>query len=167
MCLSRCAPFLLLVRRRVTLGPTHLIHRLIEMAGDMETIQHVQSLSGLGGDDLQVGFPHVAAHKTQRFYDVRPQRLQAAPQGGLRAAAAHPQQAPAMGVDLVNDGQKVVGPQAASPMNLVHADGFDRAQFAVRQTPLHEPFHRPVHRFPTGLEDARRFPPAQPSRPAR
>jgi hypothetical protein len=29
------------------------------------------------------------------------------------------------------------------------------------------PFHRPIHRFATGLEGARRFPPTQPSRPAR
>jgi len=43
------------------LGPTHLIHRLIQMARDMETIQHVQSLTGLGRDDLQVGF-HLSLH---------------------------------------------------------------------------------------------------------
>ncbi len=54
-------------------------------------------------------------------------------------------------VDLVDDGQKVVRLQAASPMNLVHADGLDPAQFAVRQAPLDKPFHRPIHRFPTGL----------------
>jgi hypothetical protein len=29
------------------LGPTHLIHRLIQMTRDMETIEHVQSLAGL------------------------------------------------------------------------------------------------------------------------
>jgi hypothetical protein len=36
------------------LGAAYLIHRLIQMAGDMEPIQHVQSLAGLGGDDLQM-----------------------------------------------------------------------------------------------------------------
>src|SRR5664280_572239 len=61
------------------LGAAHLIHRLIQMARDMEPIQHVQSLAGLGRDDLQVGLPHVAAHKTQPFYDLRPQCLQAPP----------------------------------------------------------------------------------------
>ena len=40
-------------------------------------------------------------------------------------------------------------------------------QFAVRQAPLHKPFHRAIDRFPTGLEDPRRFPPTQPPRPAR
>src|ERR1035437_9653247 len=96
----------------------------------------------------------------------RPQCLQASPQRGLRASASHPQQAPALRVDLIDDGQKVVCPQAVSPMNLVHPDGFDPAQFPVRQAPLHKPFHRPIHRFPTGLERSRRFPPAHPSRPA-
>src|SRR5450759_213567 len=36
------------------LGAAHLIHRLIQMARDMEPIQHVQSLPGLGRDDLQM-----------------------------------------------------------------------------------------------------------------
>src|ERR1022692_5079352 len=47
------------------LGAAHLIHRLIQMTRDMETVQHVQSLTGLGRDDFQVGLPHVTAHKTQ------------------------------------------------------------------------------------------------------
>src|SRR5947209_18526165 len=53
------------------------------------------------------------------------------------------------------------------PMDLIHPDGFDPAKFPVSQTPLDKPFHRPVHRFPTGLKDARCFPPAQPPCPAR
>ena len=114
------------------LGPAHLIHRLVQMAGDMEPIQHVQSLTRLGRDDLQVGFPHVAAHKTQPFDDLRPQCLQAPLQRGLRAPAADPQQTPALPVNLVDDGQKVVRLQAASPMNLVYPDGLDSAQLAVR-----------------------------------
>src|ERR1022692_4692550 len=148
------------------LGPAHLIHRLIQMAGDMESIQHVQRLASLGRNDFQVGLPHVAAHKTQPFGNLRPQCPQAPPQRGLRTPASHPQQTTASGVDLVDHSQEVVCLQAASPMNFVHANGFDPAQFPVRQTPLHKPFHRPIHRFPTGLERARRFPPTQPSRPA-
>jgi len=97
------------------LGAAHLIHSLIQMARDVESVQHVQSLTGLGRDDFQVGLPHVAAHKSQPFDDLWPQCLQAPPQRGLRAPPSHPQQAPAMRVDLVDDGQKVVGPQAASP----------------------------------------------------
>src|SRR5260370_6166548 len=72
-----------------------------------------------------------------------------------------------MRVDLVNDGQKVVRPQTASPMNLVYADGFDPVQLAVRQAPLDKPFHRPVDRFPTGQKHARGFPPTHPPPPLR
>ena len=50
-------------------------------------------------------------------------------------------------VDLVDHGQKVVCLQAVAPMNLVHPDGFDPAQFAVRQAPLQQtipPTDRPL-----------------------
>ena len=70
-------------------------------------------------------------------------------------------------VDLIDDGQEVIRLQTASPMNLVHPDGFHTAQLAVSQAPLHKPFHRPIHRFPTGLERPRRLPPTESSRPAR
>src|SRR5450631_2885438 len=149
------------------LGAAHLIHRLIQMARDMESVQHVQSLTGFGRDDFQVGLPHVTAHKAQPFDDLRPQCLQTPTQRGLRTTTSHPQQTPASGVDLVDHSQEVVCLQTASPMNFVHADGFDTAQLAVRQTPLDKPPHRPIHRLPTGLERSRRFPPTQPSRPAR
>ena len=36
------------------------------------------------------------------------------------------------------------------PASVTEAD--DAAQFPVRQTPLHKPFHRPIYRFPAGLE---------------
>src|ERR1035441_10796997 len=62
--------FLALGPQACALGPAHLIHRLIQMAGDMESIQHVQSLARLGRNDFQVGLPHVAAHKTQPFDDL-------------------------------------------------------------------------------------------------
>ena len=96
--------FLTLDPQACALCAAHLIHRLVQMAGDMETIQHVQSLTGLGREDLQVGFPHVAAHKPQPFYHLRPQGFQSPPQRGLRAPASHPQQAPARRVELVDDG---------------------------------------------------------------
>src|ERR1039458_798594 len=76
--------FLALGPQACALGPAHLIHCLIQMAGDMESIQHVQSLAGLGRNDFQVGLPHVAAHKTQPFDGPRPQCLQAPPHCGLR-----------------------------------------------------------------------------------
>jgi hypothetical protein len=46
--------FLALGPQACALGSTHLIHRLIQMTRDMETIQHVQSLTGLRRDHLQM-----------------------------------------------------------------------------------------------------------------
>src|SRR5271167_374613 len=136
------------------------------MRGDMETIQHVYRLPGLGRDDVQIGLPHVATDKAQPLHYFRSQCLQSAPQRRLRPPFPDPQQTSARGVDLIDHGQKVVGPQPVAPMNLVHAQRFHSLQLAVGQAPLHEPFHRAIHRFPTGLEDLRRLSPTQSPRPA-
>src|ERR1017187_683055 len=45
----------------------------------------------------------LAAHKTDPFDHLWPEHFQAPPQGGLRPPLSHPQQAPAVGVDLVDD----------------------------------------------------------------
>jgi hypothetical protein len=44
----------------------------------MESIQDVQRLSHLLGDDLQIRFPHIAADKTQSAHHLWSQRLRAA-----------------------------------------------------------------------------------------
>jgi hypothetical protein len=49
----------------------------------------------------------------------------------LRAPLADPKQAFAPGIELVDDGQEVIRLQAVSPVNLVHPDGFNAAQYAV------------------------------------
>ncbi len=126
----------------------------------------MQRLARFGGDHGQVRPPHVGTDKTQARNHRLPQGCQAPAQGGLGAPLAHPQQTAAMAVDLVNDGQEIVGPLAPAPMNLVHADGLDAFEFAVGQTPLHKPLHRAIDAFPTGVEGPRRLPPRQPPRPA-
>src|SRR5664280_1122367 len=148
------------------LGATNLIHRLVQVGGDMKTIQHVQCLSGFARDNIQVGLPHIAADKAQPLDQFRPQRLQPAPQRRLRPSFPDPQQTSARRVDLIDHGQEVVRPQPVAPMNLVHAQRFHPQQLALGQAPLHEPFHRAIDRFPTSLEYLRRFSPTQPPRPA-
>ena len=60
------------LRTRLALGPqagalgaADLIDGLVQMGGDMEAIQNVQGLPGLGGEDVQVGLPQVAANEPQ------------------------------------------------------------------------------------------------------
>jgi hypothetical protein len=60
----------------------------------------VQRLSGLDSNDLQVGFPYIAADKAQVLDHRRPQRLQPLPQRPLRPPLTDEQQPPAMAVNL-------------------------------------------------------------------
>src|ERR1700674_3787172 len=71
-----------------------------------------------------------------------------------------------MTVDLIDHGEKLVRPLPLSPMDFVNAYRPHLLQLPLRQTPLHKPFHRAVHRFPTGLKHLGRLSPAQPPRPA-
>src|SRR5487761_178010 len=72
-----------------------------------------------------------------------------------------------MCVDLIDDGQEIIGTQAMAPVDLIDAKRLDLPQFAMRQAPLDEPFDRAIDRFPTGLKHLGGLSPAQPSRPAR
>src|ERR1035437_401490 len=92
-----------------TLGPPHLVHRLVQMHRDMEPIQHMQGLAGFGRNHIEVRLPHIAAYKTQSADDFLSQRCQTSAQGGLGSLAPHPQQPPAMAVDLIDHCQKAVG----------------------------------------------------------
>jgi len=112
-------------------GTADLIHRLVQMGGDMETIQHVQRLPGFARDDVQVGLPHIAADKAQPLDHFRPQRLQTAPQRRLRPPFSDSQQTSARGVDLVDHGQEIVRPQSVAPMNLVYAQRLHPLQSTV------------------------------------
>ena len=42
-----------------------LVHRLIQMAGDVEAVQHMQGLTRLRRNHLQIGLPHITANKLQ------------------------------------------------------------------------------------------------------
>src|SRR2546423_4197913 len=47
------------------LRSANLIHGLVQMGGDVEAIQHVDRLFGLGGDDVQIRLPHIAADRSE------------------------------------------------------------------------------------------------------
>ncbi len=106
------------------LRPPHLVHRLVQMQGNVETVQDVQRLSGLRRDDLQVRFPHVTANVVQALDNPRPQLLQSLPQRPLRPPLTHKQQPSAVRVNLVQDGQEVARTQPVTPVYFVHADRF-------------------------------------------
>src|SRR5690606_26325536 len=99
-------------------------------------------------------------------HDLWPERAQAPAQSRLGAPAAHPKQAAAMAINLVDHGQEIVGPFALAPVDLVNPDRANPIQPALRQPPLHEPLHRAVNRFPAGAEGSGGLPPGQMPRPA-
>jgi len=151
----------------VAFGAAHLIEGVIEVGGDVEAIQDVQRLAHLGGDHAQVGFPHVTADELHSLDDLRSQDGQPATQRGLGSSRSDPEQAAAVGVDLVDDGQEIVRPQPLAPVDLVHPDGLHCLQDAVGQPPLDNPIHGPIDRFPTDAERPGRFPPRQALGPTR
>src|SRR5437660_12678871 len=112
----------------------------------------MQRMPKFGGNHLQIRFPHVTTNKTHSLDDLWPQGFESAPQARLRSPFSHPQQASATGIDLINHGEKVIRPQAVSPMNFIYSDGLHPLQYAMGQTPLHKPFDGTIDRFPTGLK---------------
>jgi len=148
------------------LGAADLIDRLVEMRGDVEAVKDVKGVAGLGGDDLEVGFPHVAANKTDPAHHFLSEGGEAPAQSALRATRADPKQAAAVAVDLVDDGQEVVRAHPVAPVDLVKAEGFDPFEDAMGQAPLDEPVHRTVHGFPTGMKRPGGFAPRHASSPA-
>jgi Zn-dependent protease with chaperone function len=57
-----------------------------------------------------------------------------------------------MTVDLIDHGEKLVRTLSLSPMDFVNPYRPHLLQLPLRQAPLHKPFPRAVHRFPTGME---------------
>ncbi len=148
------------------LGAAHLIDGLVEVGGDVEAVQDMQGVGDLGGQDAQVGLPHVATDKTQAADDLRSEHGQPPAQGRLGPTWSHPKQTAAVAVDLVNDGQEVFGAQSLAPVDLVDAEGFEPFELAMRQAPLDKPVYGAVDGLPTGLEGPGRFAPRQAAGPA-
>src|SRR5690606_29839424 len=122
---------------------------------------YMQRLAGHSRDDCQIGLPHVAANEAQSRHHLRAESIEPLAQCRLGASPAHPKEAAAIRIDLVNDGEEVGGALAFSPVDLVDANGVDVAQLAVLQAPFHEPFDGPINRLPTGVKDSGGFAPRQ------
>ena len=119
------------------------------MAHDVEAVEHVHRLPGALGDHLQVGLPHVRADEVQRGAACGAEPVEEALQRLGPTVASDPQQTLAMAVDLIDQGQ-VALPAAAR--ELVHADGLDVREVAVREAPLDGHAHGPIDGVPGGGE---------------
>jgi hypothetical protein len=115
-----------------------LIDGLVHMHGDVKAVQNMDGLAGLLGDDLEVGFPHIAADEEQLSRPLLAEHPEKAQQGSDGPVLPHPQQALAFTIDLVDDGKVLV---TSLPENLIDSDGQHVGQVPVFQAPLDHPFH--------------------------
>src|SRR5438477_9397645 len=71
-----------------------------------------------------------------------------------------------MPINLINHRQELVGLFALAPVDFINANRTNSLQHPMSQAPFHEPFHRVVHRLPTGLKGPSRLSPGKSPRPA-
>ena len=143
------------------LGPD-LINGLVHVHGDVKAVQDMDGLAGLLGDDLEVGFPHIAADEAQLSRPLFAEHPEEAQQSSDSPVLSYPQQALAFAVDLVDDGKILV---TSLPENLIDSDGKHVRQIPVFQAPLDHPFHGSEDLLPSRAEGNGGFFPRKPLGP--
>ena len=146
------------LRQPPRLGGTHIVKGVVHLGDDVKAVENIQRIGAAFADDPQVGFPHVRADEFdafgQRFADEGEELLEAYD----GAVLADPQQAGAILLDLVDQGQVLV---ALGVLDLVDTDGPDRTQVAMLQAPLHNILYRLADLVPRGAERHGGFLPGQ------
>jgi hypothetical protein len=94
----------------------------------MEAIQDVDGLFGLFGDDVQGELPHISADITQALRAFLPKPAKEAQQCFHLSRLAHPEQALAAFINLVDQRQVVV---SSTPLDLVNANRLNPGEFQV------------------------------------
>jgi len=135
----------------------HLIDGLTEFFGDMEAVEHVERGGQHGGDDVQIGFPHVGADDLDSRAALRSEGLEEACEGLGVAVPDDAEKTLAPAVDLVNEGHVAV---ALAVGDFIDSDGGDVLQIAVFQAEIDDPFHRTADGVPVGPEAGGGFLPA-------
>ncbi len=121
------------------------------------------SLDLAGFSDRLIGLPHIGTDKL----DLRSEWVVEEGKESLErldgAFLADPEQARYSGVDLIDQSQVLV---AFGVLDFIHADGADRFQRAVLQTPANHIFDRVAHLVPGSVERLGGFLPRELARPA-
>ena len=155
--------FIALLLELASLAGSHLVDGLAHVGGHVEAVQHVHSAGCLACDDLQIGLPHVAADELQPLRPGLSELPEEHQQRLLLSVLAHPEQAPNPAVNLVHHRQELV---PTLPKHLVHADGSDTFEVAMREAPVDGHLHRAKHRVPRRVKRDSDLLPAQPLGPA-
>ena len=134
------------------------IDRFAQVRHDVEAVEDMDSVGGFFGDHLEIGLPHVAADERKSGATLCSEPAKEAQEGFDLAVFAHPEQAFAVFVNLVDHGQVLV---AALPLNLVDADGADTLQVQTRSSPGQRHRYGAKNRIPRRVERSRDLGPAQ------
>lgn len=121
--------FLALLLEFAGLGGADLVDHLAELAGDMEAVEHMEGLAGALADHVEVGLPHVGAVHLEPGGALLAEPREEALEGLDLAFLPDPQQAAAVGIDLVHQDEVFV---AGLPGDLVDADGGDAGESDAR-----------------------------------
>ena len=134
------------------------INGLAEFLGDMEAVEHVEGGGQHGGDDVQVGFPHVGADDFDFRAALGSEGLEETRKGLGVAIPDDAEEAFAPAVDLI-DQRHVFVPFAVG--DFIDSDGGDVLQIAVFEAEIDDPFYRTTDGVPVGVEAGGSFLPAQ------
>jgi hypothetical protein len=143
---------------RFDLGGAYLVDGLAHMGHDVEAVKHMPGLPGLLGNNPQVRLPHVRADELQSRAALGSEPAEEAQQGLDLALLADPQQALAVGVDLVDQRQVAM---SALPLHLVHTDGGDVTEILMGTSPIDRHLNSMKDVVPRGLEDRGNLLPTQ------
>src|ERR1035437_1699113 len=157
VCSDMWQPYLDVIRHNCSQA-LHILDRF-----HVEAVQDVQRLRTIVADHIQVGLPHIRAHELDlcsQFFSNEGEKLL---EGFLGAFPADPQQADDPLVDLVDQRQIFV---AFGVLDFIHADGADRFQRAMLQTPADHILDGEAHLLPGSVERLGGFLPGKLARPA-
>ncbi len=129
----------------------------------MEAVEDVQRLGAFLADHIQIGLPHVGTDKLNLRSELLADDGKETLERFDGAFLANPEQAGHSRVDLVDQRQVFV---AFGVLDFIHADGADRFQRAVLQTPANHIFDRVAHLVPGSMERLGGFLPRELARPA-
>ncbi len=144
------------------LARADLVRGQVQLGHRVKAVQDVQRAGAVLLDQIQIGLPHVRAHELDLAGQVLADQVEELLECLLGALLAHPQQARAARLDLVDQPQILM---SLAVGDLVHADGPDRSELAMLKPPLHDIGHRLLDLLPTGVQGLRGLLPGQLARP--
>lgn len=140
------------------------VNSLTHVTHDMKPVENINGTRSLFGNDRQIGFPHIAANKSQVLTPLLPKPVEEPAERFGGAVGADPKQAPFSLVKLIHQGDELI--LAFPPADFVGSDCRDSVEITMFKSPGDRHFHRTEDTVPTGFEYFSHFLPTQPFTPS-